>query len=201
MAISLTRNPSVRDGIREFHKNIVERTTELMMPKLLEDAPKEIKELVKERGIWGTLQVDVHDWVSVEPMIDMAKYGAAAIMEKFWMFLTPPAGKHFVTCDNPVVFSPPAEFDGIPSVPIGPFHPLSVIRYPLRKDLMFVATDLKNNRVSEFHVHEINADFVEKINYGVIRNASRYVYSSKQDETVLELVKKLRGSSAKLVAT
>jgi hypothetical protein len=168
----------------------------------LKDAPDIVKNRIKKDGLWNTLDLNAHNWVSNQPMIDMANQGANTILRKSWIFFKPPPTKHFVTCDNPVVFSPPTESNsvGFLDSDIGPFHPMSTIRYPLRKDLMFISMEGNGEQINEYQIQEISEEMVDLFNQIVIRNALRYIYSSKDDQHILEVVKQLKGSGAKLVA-
>ena len=198
VAFTFSRNPAVRDGIRELHKNVAEQTMEYELHELLKNAHESVAGLINEKGIQNTLAIEVPDWVSIEHMIDIARYGAGVLLKKSWMFVSPAESQNFVTCDNPYVFTPPAEFENIPNIPIGPFHPLSLVRFPLRKDLALIATENGHDGGNYYYSHKIDNDFVSKINFEIIRNSIRYVYSSTNSDLILKDVKELKGSGGQL---
>lgn len=145
-AIQLFRVPNFRDGIEEMHRKVVEIALDHVVRHDKENGvlPPQAEELYGRGGI----PIDIERFVSLEPMINLAKQGCTRLLEKVWHFAAPAEGMTFVTSDNPVYFQVPQEYRRQVGPYIGPLHPLTEVTLPLRSDLLLVFSAWRYNRAT-----------------------------------------------------
>jgi hypothetical protein len=198
IAILFTRGPAFRDGVKKFHEILVKKVGRPIIEKSIKtgECPEILKKEFDSKDIWEVLKVDVKNWVSLEPMIEMARVGASVILQKTWNFLRPDDGNFFVTSDNPFIFIPPFE----PSGPyrIGPFHPMAKVIVPLRKNLALVVTNPATKEQSEFLVKRASKRQNSEINDNIVAAALRYIYAPVKSRNLLKVVIKFKSYSQKL---
>ena len=162
--------------------------------------PKEIEKLYERGGI----KIDIERFVSLEPMINMAREGSARLLEKVWHFAAPANGMTFVTSDNPVYFQAPEEFREEVGPYLGPMHPLSEVTLPLRKDLLLIFSPSAKRTPSQYNLLNCTSLQLDKVDTNNINKrttlaAARYVYSSEKSEELARMVGKFKGSSQRVV--
>lgn len=201
-AIQLFRVPNFREGIEEVHRKLVEITLGHIVAKDKEDRslPKEIEELYERGGI----KIDIERFVSLEPMINMAREGSARLLEKVWHFAAPANGMTFVTSDNPVYFQAPEEYREEVGPYLGPMHPLSEVTLPLRKDLLLIFSPSVKRTPNQYNLLnctsvQLNKEDTKNINKRTTLSAARYVYSSEKSEALARVIGKFKGSSQRVV--
>ena len=197
VAILATRGPGFRDGIEEFHKKIIEKAgTPIINKSIAEgDCPDIIRKEIDKKGVWNVLQVEIKKWISLEPMIELAKEGSNLLLAKQWTFLRPAKGQTFVTSDNPYSFSSPKRPQG--PYQAGPFNPFVTITVPLRKDLVLRAGMPTQKIERHYSLQRANKQETDEINTCTIAAALRYVYSPTIDPYILQKVRELKHFSQK----
>lgn len=201
-AIQLFRVPNFREGIEEMHRKLVEMILSDIVAKEKRDGtlPEEIEKLYERDGI----EVDIERFVSLEPMINMAREGSAMLLQKVWHFAAPANEMTFVTSDNPVYFQTPEEYREEVSPDIGPMHPLSEVTLPLRKDLLLIFTPSVKRTPSQYKLLDclsVELDKVDtkNINKRTTLAAAQYVYSPEKSEALARMVGKFKGSSQRVI--
>ena len=198
IAILATRGPAFRDGVRELHKKVVLKAGAPIIKKSIEsgECPEILKKEFEKKELWDVLKVEVKNWVSLEPMVEMARVGAGVILQKKWSFFSPGKKSFFVTNDNPYVFNPPFRSDS--PYNIGPFHPMATVIIPLRKNLVLVASYPTEQTQSEFSIERASKKQTFKINDSIIAAALRYIYAPVKSKQILKRVVELKAYSQKL---
>lgn len=201
-AFQLFRVPNFREGIEEMHRKVVEITLGHIVTHDKEKGtlPKEIEDLYERGGI----KIDIENFVSLEPMINMAKEGCTRLLEKVWHFAAPAKGMTFVTSDNPVYFQAPEEYREEVGPYLGPLHPLSEVTLPLRKDLLLIFSPSYKRTPREYELLDCTSVQLDKadtknINKRTTLAAAQYVYSSERSEALARMVSKYKGSSQRVV--
>ena len=135
-AIQLFRVPNFRNGIEELHRKAAEIVlSEIVASDKKEGKlPPEVEELYGRGGI----HIGVESFVSLEPMITLARDGCTNLLSKCWHFAAPAEDMTFVTSDNPVFFQVPEEYRAMVGKDYGPLHPAVEVTFPLRKDLLLI---------------------------------------------------------------
>jgi hypothetical protein len=185
IGISLTRVPSFRDGMRDFFTKVAQTALNHLGRK---DAY--VAEGIKKYGV----KAEAKEWVSLEPMIQIADQVAQSILAKNWQFFVPPPEVPLITSDNPVFFSISKEFDHLMA---GPAHPLAEVVVNLRKDLALVCTPRGQKGLSS--VYKMSSQDAKKFNRGVAMAACRFVFADHLSESLDRLVKKNIGKEQKIV--
>jgi hypothetical protein len=185
VGLSLTRVPSFRDGMNEFHKRVVETALSYQLEK---DA--RLCQISEDHGI----EVSVKPWVSLRPMVQIASQISLSALKKSWQFFIPPADVPFVTSDNPVVLSGVAS--GL-TQDYGPAHPGVELVINLRKDLALVCTPKRG--YSSMSVFALTPTEARKFNRGVVRAARQRVFSSQKSDPFDAFVKKYAGEEQRIV--
>jgi len=201
-AIQLFRVPNFREGIEEMQRKLVEISLGHKVAKDKEDGalPKVIEELYERGGI----KIDIERFVSLEPMINMAREGATRLLEKVWHLAAPANGMTFVTSDNPVYFQAPGEYREEVGPYLGPMHPLSEVTLPLRKDLLLIFSPSVKRTPSQYNLLncmsvQLDKEDTRNINKRTTLAAAQYVYSSEKSEGLARMVGKFKGSSQRVV--
>lgn len=201
-AIQLFRVPNFREGIEEMHRKAVEITLGHIVgiDKEEETLPKEIEELYERGGI----KINIEQFVSLEPMVNMANKGSATLLAKEWHFAVPAKGMTFVTSDNPIYFQAPEEYRAEVGHYLGPMHPLAEVTFPLRKDLLLIFSPSAKRTPSQHKLLDCTSVQLDKadtknINKRTTLSAARYVYSSERSEALARMVAKFKGTSQRVV--
>ena len=201
-AIQLFRVPNFREGIEEMHRQIVEIGLGHIVAKDKENGrlPKEIEELYERGGI----NIDIESFVSLEPMIYMAREGSTRLLEKVWHFAAPAEGMTFVTSDNPVYFQAQEEYQEVVGPYLGPMHPLSEVTLPLRKDLLLIFSPSVERTPKQIQLLDCTSVQLDKadtknINKRTTLAAAKYVYSSEKSEALARMVGKYKGTSQRVL--
>jgi hypothetical protein len=200
-AIQLFRVPNFRDGIEEMHRKIVEISLSNFVAHNKQEGklPPAVEELYEKGGI----NIEVERFVSLEPMINLAREGSARLLDKVWHFAAPADGMTFVTSDNPVYFQAPEEYRAHIGYGLGPMHPLAEVTIPLRKDLLLIFSPAVKYTPVQFELLNCTAVRLDKVDTKNINKrttlaAERYVYASEKSEALARMVAKFKGTSQRL---
>lgn len=185
IGISLTRVPSFREGIRDCFSKIAQITLNQVARK-----DPEILEGIRKYGV----KAEAKQWVSLEPMVQIAQQIGQSILEKNWQFFVPPTEHSLITSDNPVIFSVSKEYG---QVMAGPAHPFAEIVVNLRSDLALVVTPRKC--ATDFPVFQMTTQDAKKFNRGIARAARRFVFANHHSDGLERLVKKHIGMEQAIV--
>jgi hypothetical protein len=200
-ALLLARVPSFRDGI----EGVSRKPVEVLLSQLIERDKREgvLPESIEKLHQEGGINIEIEPFVSLKPMIDVAKHGSASLLEKTWHFVAPANGMSFVTSDNPVYFQAPEKFRVKSPYRIGPFHPGSELTLPLRKDLLLIFSpsieySKKERSLLNLTTVCLNKQDTRNINKRTALAARRYVYSSERSEALARMVGKFRGTEQRV---
>ncbi len=201
-AIQLFRVPNFREGIEKMHRKIVETTLSQIVAtdKQNGSLPPEVEELYERGGI----KIDIERFVSLEPMVNLAKEGCTRLLEKVWHFAAPAAGMSFVTSDNPVYYQTPEEYRDQIRAYLEPLHPLSELTVPLRKDLLLIFSPSTKLTLKQYDLLNCTSVQLDKpdtknINKRTTLAAARHVYSCERSEALARMVGKFKGSFQRVV--
>jgi hypothetical protein len=205
VALLLTRVPSFRDGIEDMHRRLVEM---LLTPEVERShregmMPQIIEELYNQGQLYDQIKIEIKPQVSLKPMIELARIGAQALLTKLWAFVLPAPDMVFVTSDNPVYFQLPERFCSPGAVDIGPWHPLSEVTIPLRKDLALICRPSAGYRPDEarllqFRTAQLDRADTKNINKRAAIAAKRYVYAPEKSPALARMVGKLKGTEQRI---
>lgn len=200
-ALQLFRVPNFRDGVEELHRKIAECSLANIVTRDKQEGklPPDVEEIYVRGGI----KIEIEPFVSLEPMINLAREGSARLLTKVWHFASPADGMTFVTSDNPVYFQAPEEYRPNIGYGIGPMHPLSEVTIPLRKDLLLIFTPAVKYTPAQYELLNcttvcLDKTDTENLNKRTILAAGRYVYSSERSEALAKMVSMFKGTSQKL---
>ena len=185
IGISLTRVPSFREPIRELHTRIAQRALESAVER---DA--RLRDFVETHDV----AAEAKPWVSLHPMLQLARMISQSALQKNWQFFVPPKGVTLLTSDNPVMFDVARSY-GIESA--GPAHPLAEIVVNLRRDLALVCTPRKGG--PQHTVFRMTHDEARKFNRGIVRAARLSVFAPVQSDEIDQLVKEHIGQQQTIV--
>jgi len=201
-AIQLFRVPNFREGIEKMHRKIVEITLSQIVANDKQNGslPLEVEELYERGGI----KIDIEHFVSLEPMVNLAKEGCTRLLEKAWHFAAPADGMSFITSDNPIYYQTPEEYRDQVGAYLGPLHPFSEVTIPLRKDLLLIFRPSIKRTPKQYELLNCTSVQLDKqdtknINKRTALAAARYVYSCERSEALARMVGKLKGSSQRVV--
>ena len=205
IALLLTRTPSFRDGIEDFHKLIIETSLEVCVKQACQKSalPALIKELDEKGQLLEQLEVKVKPQVSLTPMIQLALLGGQSLLGKLWSFALPASEMFFVTPDNPVCFQLPEKYRSCATHPIGPFHPLSEVTIPLRKNLALICRPSVgysecDARLLQFRAVQLDSADTKNINKRTAIAARRYVYAPAKSSALARMVGNLKGTEQRI---
>ena len=184
VGLSLTRVPSFRDGMNDFHSQVAQIALSHQM-----DKDSELAEAVETYGI----KAEAKPWVSLRPMIQLAEAIAESALQKNWQFFVAPPSVPLVTSDNPVVFSGRAA--GL--VQVGPAHPGAELVMNLRKDLSLVCTPKRG--YESMNVFQLSPVDARKFNRGIVRAARQRVFADHLSAELDRFVKKYAGEEQRIV--
>lgn len=184
VGLSLTRVPSFRDGMNDFHS----RLAEIELSRHAERDPN-LATAIEKYGIKAAAK----PWVSLRPMVQLASAIAQSALAKHWQFFVAPPGVPLITSDNPVVFSGGA----VGLTELGPAHPGAELVMNLRKDLTLVCTPKRGyDTMLTFALTPIEA---RKFNRGVVRAARQRVFADHFSPVLDGFVKKYAGEEQRVV--
>lgn len=184
VGLSMTRVPSFRDGINDFHSKIAQRTFRMVAPNV----PN------KPEGLnLDDVRVIAKPWVSLKPMIDSAQAIAESALNKNWQFFVSAKDVALVTSDNPVVFSGAAV--GVDE--LGPAHPGAELLMNLRSDLALVCTPKRT--YPDKNTFQLSPSETRKFNRGVVRSARHRVFANHLSPKLDSFVKKYAAEEQKIV--
>lgn len=184
LGISLTRVPSFREGINDFHS----RLANIVLHQVASDDVS-LDAMLKKYGV----RAEAKPWVSLEAMVQCAHAIALSATEKRFQFFVPPPGVPLVTSDNPTVFSGGASG----TTELGPAHPGAEIVMNLRKDLAVVCTFKR--AYPDMHVFRLRPAEARKFNRGIVKAARLRVFASYRSDTLDRFVKKHAGTEQRIV--
>jgi hypothetical protein len=197
MFISLlsTRGPSFRGGVEEVYRLGVQAVGERVIGEQLErgEVPEVLRRKIEEQGLWNAIQVQIKNWASLLPMLQVAAFGADSLLGKQWPFVLTEGNNSFLTADNPFVFTPFQRSTGLQL--IGPFHPESYVTVPLRKDLALVMYPSDCLSDGHFQTSSFTPKQTKSLNRRTIAAALRFIYSHERNERILKTVIELRDRS------
>ncbi len=201
-AIQLSRVPNFREGFEEMHRKIGEIGLNYIVKKDKEEG--KLPKLLEQLHERGDIKINIEQFVSLEPMIIMAREGASRLLEKVWYFVSPASGMTFVTSDNPVYFQAPEEYREHFGPYLGPMHPLSEVTFPLRKDLLLIFSPSVKRTPSQFKLLDCSSVRLDKadtknMNKRTTLAAAQYVYASEKSEALARMVGNFKGSSQRVV--
>ena len=166
IALSLTRVPSFRDGVRNFYSQIAQYTAELVGPRIWPGP-----------GSMPKLKAEAKEWVTLKHMIDGARHIASSLVAKNWQFFRAPNGATFITSDNPVVFNG-----------VAPAHPESEVVMALTKRLSIVCTPRSNGVLHP--VFDTPRQQVKSMNATIAKGARTRIFASESSAGLERLAKK-----------
>ena len=186
ISLLLTRNPGFRDGIEELTRRVIDSYLQFNLKEM-----KKTGEIPQNEN----MRVVVQHQASVKPMLEVAAMGMKSILAKKWVLYLPVHGTTFVTSDCPAV----AGHSGPPSALIGPFHQLSEIFVPLRKDLGLACFPKPPRADGLIDAIGLDKMDVGRFNQMIIDASIRYVYSSDKSQEILRMVKESKGKSQRII--
>lgn len=166
IALSLTRVPSFREGIRDVYSQIAQYTAEIVAPKLWHGP-----------GPMPKLKAEAKEWVTLDHMIVGAQHIANSLATKNWQFFRAPASTFFITSDNPVVFNG-----------IAPAHPGCEVIMALTKHLAIVCTSRRTGVY--YPVFDTPRQQVKSMNATIARAARNRIFASESSDGLERLAKK-----------
>ncbi|MBP8214079.1 MAG: DUF4238 domain-containing protein [Propionivibrio sp.] len=184
IGLSLTRVPSFRDGINDMYSQVAQFG---LAQLAMEDSTS--ADLIEKYGVKATAK----PWVSLRPMIEVAKAIADSALRKSWQFFLPPSEVPLATSDNPVVISGAAV--GLPQ--LGPAHPGAELVINLRKDLALVCTPKRG--YPSMQVFSLSSSDARKFNRGIVRAARQRVFANHESSTFDRFVKKYADEEQRVI--
>lgn len=195
-----TRVPAYRDGVHDFHNEILKYSAELMYAEgRFPDPPKEVKALIDQRGFSEIFKVETKAWVSLEPMLDSAEQVCNSLLAKTWLFMKPCSGSELLTSDNPVIFNASSEGKYFGRF-VGIAHPLSMVYVPLRKDIGLVMLPNEGVGIVAPELKHMYESLVTLFNNLIISASLRYVYAPINNKNILNVVIEKRNCTLKMRA-
>ena len=185
VGLSLTRVPSFRDGINDLHSRIAQVVLSREM-----DKDSKLAEVVEKFQVKAIAK----PWVSLEPMVQLARAVATSALQKQWQFYLAPTEVALATSDNPVVFSGAAA--GLKE--LGPAHPGAELMMNIRKDLSLVCTPKEGYQ--SMRVFALSPVEARKFNRGVVRAARQRVFASHYSPEFDSFVKKYAEDEQRVVS-
>lgn len=185
VGLSLTRVPSFRDGINDLHSSIAQVVLSREM-----DKDSKLAEVVEKFQVKAIAK----PWVSLEPMVQLARAVATSALQKQWQFYLAPPEVALATSDNPVVFS--GAVAGLKE--LGPAHPGAELMMNIRKDLSLVCTPKKGYQ--SMRVFALSPVEARKFNRGVVRAARQRVFASLYSPEFDSFVKKYAADEQRVVS-
>ncbi len=196
IGLLLTRGPSFRDGIHEFHKHAAEITLQkLYKSGRVPEPPAILKKEIVNNDITSVVKAEILPHVSLKYMLDSANSISQSFHNKKWDIYYIKNGENFVTSDTPVIFQ---NINPEVNQAIGPEHPQSLILCPITKKILIAIRPYFKSDCSSFEFMPVKDGMVNKINESMCFNAQRFVYASENSQELLEYIKKSKGMSKRL---
>lgn len=174
VALSMTRVPSFRNGLRGMYSQIAQYMTEMIAPQLW-----------KGSGPAPAVTAEAKEWVTLSHMIEGAGEIAESLKAKEWQFFRAPFGTLFITSDNPVVFTGPA-----------PAHPASEVFMTLTKSLAVVCTPQSTG--NRYPIFDAPRQQVRSMNSTIAKAARSRIFAAENSEGLERLAKKHYGSEQRI---
>lgn len=166
IALSLTRVPSFRDGVRDLYSQIAQYTAEIVAPKLWRGS-----------GPAPAIKAEAKEWVTLDHMIQGAQHIANSLIAKNWQFFRAPDNTLFITSDNPVTFNGAA-----------PAHPDCELVMALTKRLAIVCTPRSTG--VRYPVFDAPRQQVKSMNSTIAIAARNRIFASENSDGLEKLAKK-----------
>jgi len=196
IGLMLTRGPSFRDGIHEFHKHIHEITLQKeyesgRLPEPPAILKKYIAEHIVENDITSVIETEILPHVSLQYMCDAATNISQSLCYKKWDIYYISNSEYFITSDTPVMFE--HINNSKEKRTISPAHPESLVLFPITKKMLIAARPYCKTDRSRFEFMPVKDGMVDEVNKFMCLNAQRFVYASAQSQELLNYVKKAKG--------
>ncbi|MCK4886888.1 MAG: DUF4238 domain-containing protein [Planctomycetes bacterium] len=196
IGLLLTRGPSFRDGIHEFHKH----AAEIMLQKeyvsgRLPEPPAILKKHIVNNDITSAVKAEILPHVSLQYMFDSANNISQSLCNKKWDVYYIKNSENFVTSDTPLIFQ---NINSEGNQAIGPEHPQSLILCPITKKMLIAARPYYKSDYSSFEFMPVKDGMVNTINESMCFNAQRFVYASEKTHELLEYIKQAKGMRRRL---
>jgi len=191
IALLLTRGPSFRDGIHEFHKNVAEITLQKEYKSgRLPEPPAILKKYIVNNDITSVVKAEILPHVSLKYMFDSAIDMGNTLCNKKWDIYYINNNEFFVTSDAPVIFGP---ISSKKHQTIGPANPDSLVLCPITKNMLVAARPYCKSHSSGYEFMPVKDGMVDKSNELMCFNAQRFVYAPEQSQELLDYIKKAKG--------
>jgi len=198
IALLLTRGPSFRDGIHEFHKHVAEITLQKEYKSgRLPEPPAILKERIIDNDITSVVNAEILPHVSLQYMFDSANTISHSLCNKKWDIYYIKNSDYFITSDTPVMFG---DMNSKENRTIGPAHAESLVICPITKKMIVAVRPYCKADCSGFEFMPVKDGMVDKLNELMCFNAQRFVYASGQSQELLGYVKKAKGYCKKFKA-
>ena len=196
IGLLLTRGPSFREGIHEFHKH----AAEIMLQKEYEsgrlpEPPAILKKHIVNNDITSAVKTEILPHVSLQHMFDSANNISQSLCNKKWDVYYIKNSENFVTSDTPLIFQ---NINSEGNQAIGPEHPQSLILCPITKKMLIAARPYYKSDYSSFEFMPVKDGMVNTINESMCFNAQRFVYASEKTHELLEYIKQAKGMRRRL---
>jgi hypothetical protein len=198
IGLLLTRGPSFRDGVHEFHKH----HAEIMLQKEYEsgrlpEPPAILKKHIVNNDINSVVKAEILPHVSLQYMFDLAYNVSQSLCYKRWDIYYTRNSEFFATSDTPVMFGP---VDSKENREINPAHSLSLVLCPITKKILIAARPYCKSDCSSFEFMPVKDGMVEKLNELMCFNAQRFVYTPEKSQKLLEYIKKAKGTRKRFMS-
>lgn len=196
ISLLLTRGPSFRDGIQEYHKH----AAEIILQKEYEygrlpEPPEILKERIVNNDITSVIDTVISPHVSLQHMLDIASNIGQSLCNKKWDIYYIQKNEFFVTSDTPVIFE---SIDPKTNRTIGPAHPESLVLCPITKKTLISVRPFCKDDNAGFEFMLVKDRMVDALNEMMCFNAQRFVYAPEQSPKLLKYIKNAEGSRKKL---
>ncbi|HML76351.1 MAG TPA: DUF4238 domain-containing protein [Anaerohalosphaeraceae bacterium] len=195
IGLLLTRGPSFRNGIHEFHKHIAEITLQKEYESgRLPELPAILEKHIVNKDITSVMTAEILPQVSLSYMVNLAITIGISLCKKKWDIYLVENNEVLVTSDTPVMFESISPKE---NQCIGPAHPESLVLCPITKTMLIAIRPYHKCDCSSFEVMSLKCGIASKLNEMMCFNAQRFVYASEQSHELLGYIKKTRRYSKK----
>ncbi len=190
IGLLITRGPSFRDGIHEYHKHAVEiLIQEEYISGRLPEPPPELKELIANNDITSVIEAEILPHVSLKMMIDASIEISKSLCNKKWDIYFIGDNEIFITSDTPVMFE---SFNPKDNQYMGPAHPESIVLCPITKKILISVRPYYKIDQSRIEFMPVKYGMVNAVNKMMCFYAERFVYASEKSETLVKYVKEAK---------
>jgi hypothetical protein len=198
IGLLLTRGPSFRDGIHEFHKH----HSEIILQKEYEfgrlpEPPEILKEHIINNDITSVLKTIILPHVSLRYMFDWAVNISQSLCHKKWNIYYIENDEFFVTSDTPVMFE---LIDLGENRSIDPTHHRSLVLCPITNKMLIAAMPYCKTDCSSYEYKPIRVGMPNRINKLMCFYVQRFIYSPEQSQELLDYIKEAKGYCKKFKA-